>query len=210
MNEVTDVSKSIGSYAVVLLFGALGGVLFQMMQGFTFAGYKVPPLCTSVTVPPLVGMVIFGCLARNFFGDLTETHYPEAWADWGRQICLSIILMRGGLELDFEGKGLTVVLLTFVPQVFEATTVAVFTRIFFGMPWTLCFAQGFCIGAVSPAVLVPSVMSLIEMERGVRKGIPQIMLAASSFDDIAAITLFSVFATISFDILDAQEKERAY
>lgn len=88
-----------------------------MMQGFTVPGtsYKVPPLCTSVTVPPLVGMVIFGCLARNFFGELTDVHYPEGWADWGRQICLSIILMRGGLELDFEGKGLTVVLLTFVP-----------------------------------------------------------------------------------------------
>lgn len=181
-----------------------------MMRGFEIAGYKVPPLCTSVTVPPLVGMVIFGCLARNFFGDLTENHYPEAWADWGRQICLSIILMRGGLELDFEGKGLTVVLLTFVPQFFEACTVAIFTHVFFKMPWTLCFAQGFCIAAVSPAVLVPSVMSLIDMGRGVKKGIPQIMLAASSFDDIAAITLFSVFSTIAFDMLKAEEGKIAH
>ena len=117
-------------------------------------------------------MVIFGCIARNAFGELTENHYPEGWADWGRQICLSIILMRGGLELDFEGKGLTVVLLTFIPQIFEASTVAVFTHVFFGMPWSLCFAQGFCIGAVSPAVLVPSVMMLIEKKYGVAKGIP--------------------------------------
>jgi hypothetical protein len=48
--------------------------------------------------------------------------------------------MRGGLELDFEGKGLTVVLLTLVPQAFEAFTVAAFTRLFFGMPWALCIA----------------------------------------------------------------------
>jgi NhaP-type Na+/H+ or K+/H+ antiporter len=107
--------------------------------------------------------------------------------------------MRSGLELDFEGKGLTVVLLTIVPQIFEAGTVACFTRLFFGMPWALCFANGFCIGAVSPAVLVPSVMTLIELRRGTAKGIPQIMLAASSFDDILAITLFSVFSSVSMD-----------
>lgn len=107
--------------------------------------------------------------------------------------------MRGGLELDFEGKGLTVVLLTLIPQAFEAFTVACFTRLFFGMPWALCIAQGFCIGAVSPAVLVPSVMTLIELKRGTAKGIPQIMLAASSFDDILAITLFSVFSSIAID-----------
>jgi len=80
--------------------------------------------------------------------------------------------MRSGLELDFEGKGLTVILLTVVPQIFEASTVAIFTRLFFGMDWTLCFANGFCIGAVSPAVLVPSVMTLIEKKRGTTKGIP--------------------------------------
>lgn len=152
-------------------------------------------------------MVIFGCIARNAFGELTEAFYPEGWADWGRQICLSIILMRGGLELDFEGKGLTVVLLTLVPQFFEACTVAIFTHVFFGMPWSLCFAQGFCIGAVSPAVLVPSVMMLIERKFGVAKGIPQILLAASSFDDISAITMFSVFSTIAFDVLKADEKQ---
>lgn len=115
--------------------------------------------------------------------------------------------MRGGLELDFEGKGLTVVLLTFVPQFFEACSVAILTRAFFGMPWTLCFSQGFCIAAVSPAVLVPSVMALIDLNRGTAKGIPQIMLAASSFDDIAAITLFSVFSTLAFEMLASEERD---
>lgn len=197
--EVTDVGKSVASFIIILLFGALGGFLFAIAQGITLCGKKIEPLCTCITVPPLVGMVIFGCIARNAFGDITENHYPEVWADWGRQICLSIILMRGGLELDFEGKGLTVVLLTLIPQIFEAVTVGCFCRLFFGMPWPMCLAQGFCIGAVSPAVLVPSVMMLIEQKRGVAKGIPQVMLAASSFDDIAAITMFSVFSTIAVE-----------
>ena len=113
--EITDVGKSVGAFVIILVFGAFGGFLFQLVQGIELCGYKIDPCCTCITVPPLVGMVVFGCIARNAFGDITENHYPEIWADWGRQICLSIILMRGGLELDFEGKGLTVVLLTVIP-----------------------------------------------------------------------------------------------
>ena len=50
-------------------------------------------------------MIVFGCLARNFFGDYVMRSYPDDWADWIRQVCLSIILMRGGLELEFKGIG---------------------------------------------------------------------------------------------------------
>ena len=90
-------------------------------------------------------------------------------------------------------------LLTLVPQIFEATAVALISKLLFGLPWTLCFANGFCLGAVSPAVLVPSLMILIEKKLGAKKGIPLIMLAASSFDDIIAITVFSVLVSITFD-----------
>ena len=69
------------------------------------------------------------------------------------------------------------------------------------MPWAVCFALGFCIGAVSPAVLLQSVMRLISLNRGTKKGIPSIMLIASSFDDIVAITVFSAFISISFSTL---------
>jgi len=60
-------------------------------------------------------MIVFGCIARNFFGDFVQDYYPNTWADWARQVCLSIILMRGGLALVFDGIGLTVVLLTLCP-----------------------------------------------------------------------------------------------
>ena len=164
-------------------------------------GKKTAPLCTKVTIPPLVGMIIFGCIARNFFGVLGTEYYNSYWADWIRQICLSIILMRGGLELEFNGIGLTIFLLTVCPQVVEASVVAVMSRWLFTptLPWTLCFANGFCLGAVSPAVLVPSIMILIEKKLGVKKGIPMVMLAASSFDDIIAITVFMIFVSVTFD-----------
>jgi NhaP-type Na+/H+ or K+/H+ antiporter len=126
-------------------------------------------------------------------------HYPDVNAGYIRILCLSVILLRGGLELDFTGKGLTVVLFTLVPQLFEATAVAVSSRFIFGMPWPLCFAQGFTLGAVSPAVLVPSLMILQKTGYGVKKGIPTTLIAASSFDDIIAITVFGICITIAFN-----------
>jgi solute carrier family 9B (sodium/hydrogen exchanger), member 1/2 len=144
-------------------------------------------------------MIIFGCLARNFLCTAYMQHYPEYIAGWIRNVCLSVILLRGGLELDFKGKGLTVVLLTLVPQNFEALGGALASRYIFNMPWSLCFAQGYTLGAVSPAVLVPSLMILQKAGYGVKKGIPTTLIAASSFDDIIAITVFSVFLTIAFN-----------
>jgi len=49
-----------------------------------FFGYKVKPLCTAITCPPLVGMIFFGCIARNFFGDYVTEKSPDVWADWIR------------------------------------------------------------------------------------------------------------------------------
>jgi len=107
--------------------------------------------------------------------------------------------MRGGLSLCFDGIGWTVVFLTLTPQLCEATTAAVLSNHYFGMPWPVAFANGFTLAAVSPAVLLQSVMKLIASQIGVKKGIPSIMLIASSFDDIVAITVFAIFVSISFD-----------
>ena len=60
-------------------------------------------------------MIFFGCFARNVFESSEPDVYYEPWADWVRQVCLSTILMMGGLELEFAGKGLTVILLTVAP-----------------------------------------------------------------------------------------------
>lgn len=144
-------------------------------------------------------MIIFGCMARNFLCEGYMQHYPESYAAWIRSICLSIILLRGGMELDFEGKGLTVVLLTLIPQNGEAIVAAVASRYIFDMPWMLCFAQGYTLGAVSPAILVPSCMILQNADYGTIKGIPTTLIAAASFDDIIAISVFSLFLTVAFN-----------
>ena len=152
-------------------------------------------------------MIIFGCLARNTFCTEYMEHYPEPIAAWVRSVCLSIILLRGGMELDFNGKGLLVVLLTLCPQNAEAIASALASRWIFNMPWPLCFAQGFTLGAVSPAVLVPSCMILQNAKYGTKKGIPTSLIAASSFDDIIAISVFSIFLTIAFTQAPGGEDE---
>lgn len=106
---------------VVVLCGTVGGIFVQILSyGMHFetgnvGPIKFKPLLTSIRIPPLVGMIIAGCIARNFFGPTYMEFYPELKASYIRMVCLSVILLRGGLELDFKGKGLTVVLMTLVP-----------------------------------------------------------------------------------------------
>ena len=111
------------------------------------------------------------------------------------------------MELDFAGKGLTVVLLTLLPQNAEAAAGALACRWIFSLPWPLAFAQGYTLGAVSPAVLVPSCMILHNNKYGVKKGIPTTLIAAASFDDIIAISVFSIFLTIAFTQAPGGEDE---
>lgn len=174
----------------------------------------IPKVCDAVAVPPLVGMIIAGCLARNYLCKSYMDHYPEELSSWCRLICLSIILLRGGLELDFTGKGLTMVLLTLLPQCFEAAGVAVASRLIFGFPWMLCFSHGFTLAAVSPAVVVPSMLVLKNAGYGTDKGISDSMIAAASFDDIIAITAFGIFTTVAFNqapggVSEGAEKEES-
>jgi NhaP-type Na+/H+ or K+/H+ antiporter len=204
----TDASagESIVALLVVVLFAQLGGFLIQLLGGINTKKFlcipacKLDPVLKSVTIPPLVGMILMGGVARNALPDLMED-YNDEWANYIRQVCLSVILLRGGLELDFEGKGLIVLLLTLLPQSFEASAVAFTSLGLIGMPLSLCFALGFIIGAVSPAVLVPSCMILQEKGYGVAKGIPTSLMAASSFDDIIAITVFSICSSLAFSQL---------
>lgn len=205
--------QRIQALLVVVLMAAAGGILTQiLMHGINFRSGKVGPVnvkpaLTSITIPPLVGMIIFGCLARNFLCEEYMQHYPEYYASWIRSVCLSVILLRGGMELDFKGKGLTVILLTLVPQNAEAVAAALASRWIFGLPWALCFAEGYTLGAVSPAVLVPSCMILHNNDYGVKKGIPTSLIAAASFDDIIAISIFSIFLTIAFNEAPGGEDE---
>ncbi len=197
---------------IVVCCAAVGGLLIALLKGFKIGankcykeGCRLPSLSDTITIPPLVGMIVCGCLVRNFYGSYMD-NLNEDWAEWVRMICLSIILLRGGLELDFEGKGLTVVLLTLCPQLVEASASAIAAKLIFGFTWTICVAMGFVLAAVSPAVVVPSCMKLQDQGFGTKKGIPTSLIAAASFDDIFAITFFGIAKTLAFNEAGTQDE----
>jgi hypothetical protein len=62
-------------------FAALGGEIIKMLQGGKYCGFKFKNRCTKIKMPPLVLMIVFGCIARNLFGNVTIEYYPESWAN---------------------------------------------------------------------------------------------------------------------------------
>ena len=146
---------------VVYLVCSCGGILFAILAGGidlkigNVGPIRIKPLLTKINIPPLVGMIIFGFLARNFLCNWYMDFFPDKYASEIRSVSLSIILMRGGMTIDFTGEGLKVVLVTIVPQLLEATSIALATHWLFGIPWALSFASGFTIAAVSNSVVVP-------------------------------------------------------
>ena len=108
-----------------------------------------------------------------------------------RSICLTVILLRAGLELDpvalWKLAGM-VFRATFVPCLIEAVAAAVLSNLILGFPWTVGFVLGFVLAGVSPAVIIPNIMSLSERGYGVSKGIPTLVIATCSADDVVATT----------------------
>jgi len=114
------------------------------------------------------------------------------------EVCLSILLIRGGLQVTFQGKGLIVAFLAFVQQIFEAVTIALIAWGLFGMPKSLCFAMAFTISCISPSVMVPGLINLSDKGYGKEKGIISSLIAAGTFDDIICIICFGICKTIAY------------
>jgi len=118
-----------------------------------------------------------------------------------RTICLTVILLMAGLEIDpvalWNLSGM-VLRATFVPCFVECIAIAVMSNLVLGFPWTVGFMLGFVLAAVSPAVIIPCLVSLSSRGYGVEKGIPTLVIAASSADDVVAISGFGIFLGLTF------------
>merc|ERR1711881_835102 len=118
-----------------------------------------------------------------------------------RSICLAVILLMAGLELDpvaLMKLSAMVVRATFIPCFVEAIMVAILSNLVLGLPWTVGLSLGFVLAAVSPAVIIPCLMSLSQRGYGVAKGIPTLVIAACSADDVVAISGFGIFVGLTF------------
>lgn len=150
-------------------------------------------------LPPLLGMLLSGILLKNLPIDLVEG-LPKSWSSGVRAVGLSVILMRSGLELDYEAIkkiGWMAGRLTVLPGTSEAFLAGLVAHGLFGMPVPLAFSLGFILAAVSPAVVVIGMFDLGRRGYGIKKGIPSLVVAAASFDDVIAISGYSIFIGLS-------------
>ena len=168
-------------YLILWLSSLLGGLLMDI-----------------ISFPPMVGMLLSGILLGNI------SNRRIAISDHGGEIIrtssLSIILLISGMEIDIESikkSGAIAMKLTCIPGIVEATTCGILSTFMFNMPFSLGMSQGFIIAAVSPAILVVGMLNLKKKGYGVKKGIPSLIIAAASFDDVVAISGFSFFIEMS-------------
>jgi NhaP-type Na+/H+ or K+/H+ antiporter len=155
---------------------------------------------SRVRLPPLLGMLLAGIVVRNWPGELLAG-LPDSWSIVLRLIALTIILIRAGLGLNLaallELRG-NLLRLSLLPNLSEAVTVALVARFVIDLPLPWGLLLGFVVAAVSPAVVVPSLLDLQLRGYGVRKGIPTLVLAAATFDDVVAITGFGAMLSVVF------------
>ncbi|XP_061685896.1 sodium/hydrogen exchanger 9B2 isoform X4 [Syngnathoides biaculeatus] len=168
----------------------IGGKLVALIQL-----PRLPPF------PPLLGMLLMGFMLRNIPIITNGVYINFKWSASLRNIALAVILARAGLGLDPSAlrKLKSVCLRVAVgPCIVEACTIALVSHFLLGLPWVWGFILGFVLGAVSPAVVVPSMLLLQKDGYGVEQGIPTLLMAAGSFDDILAITGFTTCLGMAF------------
>ena len=157
-------------------------------------------LAEKLKLPSLIGMILIGMIIGPSFLNLV----PKATLNIAptlKDIALVTVLFIGGLGISLKQMkqiGRPAILLSVVPATLEGLTIAFLATIFLKFTFVQGAILGFIIAAVSPAVLVPSMVDLINRKIGQDKAIPQMLLVGASADDTVAITLFTTFISIYF------------
>lgn len=170
------------SIAVILLLGLFMGWVFSKLK-----------------LPSLLGMIIVGIILSPHALNLIDESILEISADL-RQIALVIILTRAGLSLDItdlKKVGRPAVLMCFVPACIEMLGTIIFAPLLLHVTVLEAAIMGSVIAAVSPAVVVPRMIKLMEEGYGVKKSIPQLILAGASVDDVFVIVIFTAFTSLA-------------
>lgn len=158
-------------------------------------GMSVGWICQKMKLPSLFGMLVTGIVLGPYMLNLLDDSILGISAEL-RKIALIIILTRAGLGLDLSGLkkiGRPAVLMCFVPASLELMGILLIVPKLLGISMLEAAILGAVLAAVSPAVVVPRMVKLMEEGYGVREGIPQLILAGASVDDVYVIVLFSTF-----------------
>lgn len=158
-------------------------------------GMSMGWFCQKMKLPGLLGMLATGIVLGPYVLDLLDPSILGISAEL-RKIALIIILTRAGLGLDLSGLkkiGRPAVLMCFVPASFELLGMLLLAPKLMGLSILEAAVMGAVLAAVSPAVVVPRMVKLMDEGYGVKEGIPQLILAGASVDDVYVIVLFSTF-----------------
>lgn len=159
------------------------------------AGLAAAALCQQLHLPRIIGMLAVGVVLGPSVLDVLDDSILSISADL-RQMALIIILLKAGLSLnlaDLKKVGRPAVLMSFVPASFEIVGYVLLAPVLLGLTRTEAAVMGAVMAAVSPAVVVPRMVRLMEEGWGTKQGIPQMVMAGASCDDIFVIVLFSTF-----------------
>lgn len=162
-------------------------------------GLSATAVFEKVGLPRIIGMLGIGIVVSPYVLDLLDPSILGISSEL-RQIALIIILVKAGLSLnlsDLRKVGRPAVMMSFVPACCEIVGYVLFAPLLLGVNHIEAAVMGAVLSAVSPAVVVPRMVKLIEEKCGTQKSIPQMILAGASCDDIFVIVLFSTFVTIA-------------
>lgn len=156
-------------------------------------------ICKKLKLPSLLGMMLTGVILGPYVLNLIDISILNISADL-RKIALIIILTRAGLTLDLNDLkkvGRPAVLMCFLPATFEILGMIVLAPKLFHISILEAAVIGTVVAAVSPAVIVPKMIKLIDEGYGVNNSIPQLILAGASVDDVFVIVLFAAFTGLT-------------
>ena len=182
-------------YADSSVFFIKGGKMLTSLAFIFLLGLILGSLFTKLKLPALLGMIITGIILGPYVLNLLDSSILSISSSL-RQLALVIILTRAGLAMDIEDlkkAGRPAFLMCFLPALFEITGTVLIAPKLLGITVLEAAIIGSVIAAVSPAVVVPRMLKLIEEKRGTGKSIPQLIMAGASVDDVFVIVLFTSF-----------------
>lgn len=163
------------------------------------AGLAMAALCQAFRLPRIIGMLFTGILLGPYVLNLLDPSILSVSADL-RQLALIIILLKAGLSLnlaDLKKVGRPAIMMAILPASFEILAFFLFAPSILHITPMEAAVMGAVMGAVSPAVVIPRMVQLMESNYGTDKSIPQLIMAGASCDDIFVIVLFSTFSSMA-------------
>lgn len=162
-------------------------------------GLSLGTIAEKLKLPKLIGMIIAGIILSPYFFNLLDGNIMSISSDL-RRLALVIILTRAGLSLDvkeLKKVGRPAFLMCFLPATFEIIGVLLIAPKLLGVSYLDAAIIGSTLAAVSPAVIVPRMLKIMEEGYGSKKSIPQLVLAGASIDDIFVIVMFTAFTSLA-------------